>query len=468
MGSRVTFFEWEDSFVELESITADIYVNNTLRMQDVKFKKIDIARSESGALSVELFTEIQLYSELLKSEEELFSCEIKLSIKKFTPVTTFNEICLVDASCTHGETSIVKDYVKTVFSVRKIEYLSDMNKCILKEWYGCSEKMNLHGTGCTYKKANETILYTESNRTSFKLEKKHYGTIEKFFWVKFDDYKFKVILVNNQKNDKPYYKYAIEYRSAWGSIPNEDVRLNIANFLSFIIGAKLVKFGETYFNGSSISQKEYLAVGPIETSLLYLRSNPFYNQDYRRNDTVEVIKRIPKMLRRYFELKEQYRFDEVFYSLCAKSYLDFNFINYVTCIEMLANVEIKKMNESTVISTEKFKDVLTKLQQVKGVPKKIRDKLQNLNNIGIGKKIEKVLKKYKIDYAQYKSVFDTRGKVVHGSKVDVEKMIIASQKAKELLTILTLKKLGYTGYIRDFTDVNKLILLKDMSKHVIP
>ena len=46
-------------------------------------------------------------------------------------------------------------------------------------------------------------------------------------------------------------------------------------------------------------------------------------------------------------------------------------------------------------------------------------------------------------------------------------MYIASEKAKELLTILTLKKLGYRGNIRNFTNNDELISMKSMLKIIM-
>ena len=116
-------------------------------------------------------------------------------------------------------------------------------------------------------------------------------------------------------------------------------------------------------------------------------------------------------------------------------------------------------------TAESFKEVVKKLNSVKGVPKKIKNKFNELNTIGIGRKARMLLAKYKINYDEYSEVFSVRGKVVHGSEVDIKEMYMASQKAKELLTILTLKKLSYNGYIRNFTNDDELILIKDLSRH---
>ena len=128
---------------------------------------------------------------------------------------------------------------------------------------------------------------------------------------------------------------------------------------------------------------------------------------------------------------------------------------------MFANIDVDK---NSLVPKIKFRKVLKELNGVKKVPQCIKDKFQNLNTIGIGKKVQRLLSQYKIDYSRYQDVFSTRGKVVHGAKVDIQEMFIASEKAKELLTILTLKKLNYAGYIRNFVNNNELISIKDMSK----
>ena len=128
---------------------------------------------------------------------------------------------------------------------------------------------------------------------------------------------------------------------------------------------------------------------------------------------------------------------------------------------MFANIEVAQ--KPNILPKAKFREVLKYLNAIKGVPKSIKDKYQSLNTIGVGKKVQRLLAKYKIDYNKYRDVFSVRGKVVHGANVDIQEMCIASEKAKELLSILTLKKLNYVGYIRNFTNNEELILIKDMS-----
>lgn len=458
MNKRKTFFDWEDSFNSLENITSDIYVNDTLKLSDVHFDKIDFFRGKSGLLHISFYTKENLLRKL--TDKEPFPYNIRLIIKSPT-FSTYKIITIFKSVFVNEKSSIIKNYVKTELTADKIEFSSDRNTRILKEWYGCSNKLNFHSGTITSKVTNESITYKSSRKVIFKLENESYNTTENSFWVNLGDYKFKVSIIRKFDNEAEHYQYALEYREKWGLIPDVETRNDICNFMSFVIGSKLIKFGESHFDNEFISQKEYLSLSPIDTSFLYLKRESFYNDDYRHNDTESVIKQIPKMLRRYLKLKGNYRLNEVFSALYIHSYLEFNFINYVTYIEMFANIDLEQ--KSTVISKPKFREVLKKLNDIKGVPKGIRDKFQNLNTIGVGKKVQRLLSKYKIDYNEYKDVFTTRGKVVHGTHVEFKEMYVASEKAKELLTILTLKKLNYSGYIRNFTNNDELILIKDMS-----
>lgn len=461
MGNQDTFFEWEDSFKILENVTVDVYVNKKLKIQNITFNKIEIYRDDSYLLNFSFHTQEKIYSDLIKNERKTYNLEIALKLKE-PKLSAFDFITMFNANSLCENYSYARDSVETKFTAFKILYSSKRDISILKEWYGCSNNLNFYNGFSTSKTIEETIKYKNQNNISYIINNKSESYSRNSFWVKLKDYKFKVCIIKSSNGKNEYSRYVLEYRKKWGNIPNEEERFDIATFLSFIIGTKLIKFGESHFNDYYITQKEYISPTAIDISLLYQTNFPFFIEDCRYNDTDNVIKQLPKMLRKYFLLKETYRLNEVFASLYIKSYLNFNFINYVTYIEMFANIDVDK--NMSLVPKAKFRKVLKELNGVKKVPQCIKDKFQNLNTIGIGKKVQRLLSQYKIDYSRYQDVFSTRGKVVHGAKVDIQEMIIASEKAKELLTILTLKKLNYAGYIRNFANNNELILIKDMSK----
>lgn len=432
-----------------------------MKISNIKFSKIDIYRDESNLLKVHLFTEDRISVALNEGEVKTYNLEIKIKFK--TPLRFwFDAITINNADYLNESCSYIKDIVETVYRSQKVVYYSEGEPIILKEWYGCYNNLYYHNGFSTFKSKEETITYRDGTRISYVIKNGSESAQRNCFWIKLKDYKFKVSYIKSSNSEGKYNRFVLEYRTAWGTIPTEDERYDISCFLSFIFGSKPIKFGETFFNDEYLTQKEYNSISPLDTSLLYQWNEPFFFVDYRHNDTDYVIKQIPKLMRKYFSLKEKYRLNEVFATLYIKSYLNFNFINYVTYIEMFANIDVEK--NYTLISKSRFRKILKELNQVKKVPKVIQDKFQTLNKIGIGKKVQKLLSKSKIDYNRYNEVFKIRGKVVHGEDVDLQEMYMASVKAKELLTILTLKKLGYSGFIRDFTNNDKLILLKDMSE----
>ena len=216
----------------------------------------------------------------------------------------------------------------------------------------------------------ETIKYKNQNNISYVIKNRSESFNRNSFWVKLKDFRFKVYIIGASNDKKEYSRYVIEYRKKWGEIPDEDKRYDIATFLSFIIGTKLIKFGESYFNDDYITQKEYISPTAIDISLLYQTNFPFYIEDCRYNDTDNVIKQLPKMLRKYFLLKEKYRLNEALSSLYIKSYLNFNFINYVTYIEMFANIDVDK--KTSLVPKAKFRKVLKELNEVKKVPQTVQ------------------------------------------------------------------------------------------------
>ena len=462
MLNEQTFFDWEEPIEPLTNIESDIYVNGTLKLADIKLDRIEIIRGDSSNFNLHFYTKQPIRATLIKSEKQPYNFKIEIRIKEKFPKLGYNSITLYNANFGSEKRSYADDYVETDIRVHRIIYSSNTESTILKEWYGCKNKLNFHNGIASSKIIEKTITYKDGNKNSFKIRDRAENYNIHSFWVKLKDYKFKVIIVKSSNDEHSYTQYALEYRKDWGLIPDEDVRFDISTFLSFIIGTKLVKFGETHFNTDYIAKKEYIAPTPLDSSLLYQTNFSFYNDDYRRNDTHSVIKQIPKMLNRYFLLKEKYRLNEVLSILFIHSYLNFNFVSYVTYIEMFSNIEVEQ--KPTILTKSKFKSVLKSLNAVKNIPQSIKSKFQDLNKIGIGKKVQRLLKKHKIDYGRYKDVFSIRGKVVHGAEVDIQEMYIASEQAKELLTILTLKKLGYVGYIRNFTNNNELLLLKDFSK----
>lgn len=460
MSRQETFFEWEDSFKTLENVMVDVYVNKKLKIPSITLNKLEIYRDDSYLLNFSFHTQQRIYSDLIKDEGKIYDLEIELKLKE-PRLTIYDSITMFNTSSLCENYSYAKDNVETKFTAFKILYSSNRDEDILKEWYGCNNKLNFYNGFLTSKITEETIKYKNQNNISYVIKNRSESFNRNSFWVKLKDFRFKVYIIGASNDKKEYSRYVIEYRKKWGEIPDEDKRYDIATFLSFIIGTKLIKFGESYFNDDYITQKEYISPTAIDISLLYQTNFPFYIEDCRYNDTDNVIKQLPKMLRKYFLLKEKYRLNEALSSLYIKSYLNFNFINYVTYIEMFANIDVDK--KTSLVPKAKFRKVLKELNEVKKVPQCIKDKFQNLNTIGIGKKVQRLLSQYKIDYSRYQDVFSTRGKVVHGAKVDIQEMFIASEKAKELLTILTLKKLNYVGYIRNFVNNNELILIKDMS-----
>lgn len=78
MDIERTFYDWEDSFRDLENVTADVYVNGTLKITDVYFDKINIYRRKSRLLNICFYTKERVHSDLINKEVKPYDFEIRI------------------------------------------------------------------------------------------------------------------------------------------------------------------------------------------------------------------------------------------------------------------------------------------------------------------------------------------------------------------------------------------------------
>ena len=234
MSQKQTFFDWEDSLDSIENIEADLYTNDSLKISDIRIDKIEFYRSNSSVLNINLFTKQPLCSVLIKGEHKTYN--LKIEIKLRSPYFhLYNSIILYDANFGPETRSYVSDFVETRITARRIVFSSDKEKTILKEWYGCNNKLIFHKGFTTSKTTEETIIYKNQKSISFKISNKAENRNGNSFWIKMDGYKFKVSVIKTDKSESEYVRYSLEYNEKWGGIPNKDDRYDISTFLSFII-----------------------------------------------------------------------------------------------------------------------------------------------------------------------------------------------------------------------------------------
>ena len=460
MADIKNVFDEIDEFEIIENIVSNIYVNNELKIENILLDKVKSQRNSTDKIIIEISLKSGIWDKLTKGIDEIYNLNIRIKIVE--PIyAKYKEIILTKAVVVNETVNTISNDVKFIIETNEIEYISKIKDNILKEWYGSNNEIDCHHGSKSSKKYDRVVKYKYDNKIVFQSNRSTEKYSSNSFWIKMPDYKFRISIDDAKTQDEKYHNYCVEYREEWGKIPDEEIRNDISRFLSFIIGTEMVKFGESGYSKCDIVRKKYKSPSVLQRSSLFENNFEFYCNDFLRNDTDNLLKQLPKMLKKYFTYKDEFRLNEVFAALYVHSYLNFNFINYVTYIEMFSNIFQEGQKIKTVIDKNKFKTILKILNSINKIPKPIKNKFNGLNTIGIGKKVKKLLTKYKIDYNRYEDVFKTRGKVVHGGYVEIEDMYIASQKAKELLTIITLKKLGYKGYIRNFINNEEMISIKD-------
>lgn len=204
MSREETFFEWEDSFKILENVTVDVYVNKNLKIPSLTLNKIEFNRGDSYLLNFSFHTQQRIYSDLIKNEDKTYNLEIELKLKE-PKFTIYDSIIMFNTNSLCENYSFARDSVETKFTAFKVLYTSNREKDILKEWYGCNNKLNFYNGFSTSKITEETIKYKNQNNISYVIKNKSESFNRNSFWVKLKDFKFKVYIINSS-NDKKEYK----------------------------------------------------------------------------------------------------------------------------------------------------------------------------------------------------------------------------------------------------------------------
>jgi hypothetical protein len=263
---------------------------------------------------------------------------------------------------------------------------------------------------------------------------------------------------------------AIEYREAWGGIPNEGTRAAIANLVSFVMGRPLVRVGYTAYNARGYAIEE-VAVSPLEGDLLDLcrrtEQPPVQLKKGRRADLFERLLR--GLVPRYLELNDELNLDDVIWGYWVSDRLPLgaDLPTLATSVEILKNSwysSKKSKSRGVYMPREQFDELLDselaqidkKLETVEYGDRMAR-RIRGAYQLGANESFEIFFEEIGLPIRQTeRHAIRARNPMAHGS-LDLldesrhQEMLDAKMAYRTLFNRTFLKLLGYDGAYIDYS-----------------
>ncbi|MGL4933907.1 MAG: hypothetical protein ACRC51_00400 [Cetobacterium sp.] len=451
-------YEFEDLEIKEKQIKIK-YLNNSF--ENIYIEKMTIRRSLKGKIEVIIESKNEDIVRLLEgsnlkrnengilenndlfiSYEEYYSYEFNFeNIFRTNLKTVINEI---------GARYIVTLETSKRFVYRKNENYKKKDSVVLKEWYTNALKhMKLFSNSCeesygmNYKSGIEEVKI---------FGKSHSDNI----LINLDEFSFKI---NKEEGDKDI---SIEYSDEYGGIPTEEIRSKISLFFSFIMDRELIKLGESkYYYDDKNEYSTHILFESVrngvdgnalsrlnEFSNVFFGDKFFYSSHSLKFELESIKKTLEKIIKNYLNCSNHYKFDNIIHRYLNTKVirLDYSIPIKVTGLEMLANIISKDQEFERIVNNEVFENFLKNLIDV---PEELKGKIKNLNNIGIGQKLIKLVESFGLDYSKYRIAFKVRNDLNHGStKVSISDMLLSDKLLRELIILIILKTLDYDYVVK--------------------
>jgi hypothetical protein len=280
------------------------------------------------------------------------------------------------------------------------------------------------------------------------------------------------LLVQHTPNLGPSWSkcLSIEYRPAWGSIPEDRDREAIGALVGFLSGRELINVGHTRFDaeGKQISQ---VALSPRKDNLVSMcqRSGEFRPVEIdplRGGDGLENL--LTKLATNYLTLKEDLRLNEALkcYRLSEELPIGLNPPILSTGIETLAASWFESTRSKTAgvyISREEFSALLGEELETAGAKladreygERVLNRLHGTYNMGANDRLRFFFDEIglPVGEAEWQAVRE-RNPMAHGASsvfdgTANEKMTKATRVYKTFFHRVVLKLLGYDGFYIDY------------------
>lgn len=294
------------------------------------------------------------------------------------------------------------------------------------------------------------------------------GMARDFLFVDTQDYKFIITLVPKQFGPSWSHSLCIEYRREWG-IPDEEIRIAIKEFSSFILGANFISVGYSSFDKSD----NYYELSFYNPNVLHppyscnhMGLPPVAIHGFTQSSPIEAL--FNSLLPTYIELRNKLNLDDVIrkFFVAHETYVGVNLPILSNALEVLAQAIVKlNLNQSpgNYISSKDYLSLIG--DEIESISNKIKDvegstiivnKIKGACHLGTNDKMRLMfeLLNLKIDKVE-KDALKMRNKMAHStsskmSDEDSFELIKMTRAYETLFNRIILKTLGYKGNYVDY------------------
>lgn len=291
--------------------------------------------------------------------------------------------------------------------------------------------------------------------------------------VKYGSNAFDIVNIEKDKTPEWCNKIAIEYKREYGYIPNEEERIRISNFVSFILGKQLLCIGRyecdaqmTMLNGEFNNAKSFgyelkkLCTFPAKPPVEYGE----YKNRYHFINTLESL--LPKYLEQY----ETYQFVEIFdyYWYARMLSIEVNLPLAATVLERIMRSWYSSTGSKTkgvLIAKREFEKLTTKLIEeieLKLGEYQYKDNIVNrINgcyNMGVRERFDIFFEEIQLSVGEMeRKAMKARNIMSHGGKTreqeDVQNDILVNEAYFVLINRVIMKILKYKGDYIDYSTI---------------
>ncbi len=322
-----------------------------------------------------------------------------------------------------------------------------------------------------------TVLYCDTSKTIDKVSRKvvrngvknasQIHTAENYstdcLYIKYLDTGVLLRKVSSEYKPEWSNNVALEYRTAYGRIPEKEERKKIAELLGFLMGRHLILVGNTAYQGAVILESNMY--NPYADAALECSSNTLevipvhYYHDERENFREYAQALLPV----YLELRDTYGFDSALarYWLANTMPIGVNMPIVAGAIESIQKAWFKgKKSKTKAVYMDKdaYESAISRfLEQVKDNLGECENrdilinKISNCYQMGANDRYYTFFEELGLEYgdSERKSI-KARNSFTHGDKNDDDAEVIKATKTMSLLLARSiLKLLGYNGMYID-------------------
>lgn len=385
-------------------------------------------------------------------------------------------VCYTLESCLIADTTIchmqegqeIWDSASLHFKSLRIRYKNEKEGTHLTEWYLNGPKdyvfSRLTDRKLVRSFSRERFVSNENKIDSIEVSLESRSLPTDFIQIKAGDFRFLVTKVPNGIGPSWSSNIGIEYRKAWGRIPDMHEREKIEELCSFIFGRQLLPVGYTIYDQNENMVEGY-AHSPWgkEARSYCIKQNdkpPIRIGDGARGKAEEVISRL---LPKYYEKREHLRLKESLwnYWIARQMSPGTNLPILAAAVESIINGWFNTKSQGLYMKKEEFESLLK--EEIEAIKRRLekephKDKIiaKILKAYDLG-----IMERYRIFFEEINLPIDTyeweaineRHKFVHGhiifDEANWKRVIQHTNTFETLLHKVLLKLLGYSGAFID-------------------